>query len=73
MKNHKDHHVHEYVPGHSNKIAKCSCGDWKHINLAPEDIITEQRAPQYTLTLGDDNKIDPAKEFLKATKTNQNS
>lgn len=39
----KPRHEHAYTMGKSGKVMVCRCGDFKHINLKPEDIIKEQR------------------------------
>lgn len=37
-------HQHEYILGKSGKVEVCRCGAFRHVNLKPEDIITERPA-----------------------------
>ncbi len=32
-------HEHTFVPGKSGKVATCTCGAFRHLNLKPEDVI----------------------------------
>lgn len=43
-------HKHEFLKGLSGKVETCACGAFHHINLKPEDVITEIPAIQHTPT-----------------------